>query len=1275
MTEEQIFIAIFKYIEHLFATIRPKKLFFMAVDGVAPRAKINQQRSRRFRTAHEASESIRLARERGETLPDEEPFDSNCITPGTEFMEKLSNHLCYFVHKKLNEDDNWKGVKIVLSGQEVPGEGEHKIMEYIRLARSQPDYDPNTRHCIYGLDADLIMLGLLTHDPHFCLLREEVTFGSQKNKSNLKTRTPDAIRFYLLHLSLFREYLDLEFSQQLKYGSLSFEYDLERIIDDFILMSLFVGNDFLPNLPSMHINEGALTVLFDLYKKVLPTLDGYLNINGKINFQRLQSLLNELSAMEKNKFLEDNQHLIKEFTAKSMKKAKESRAPNPRKRGISRTQKQIVEQLKIFSSDTFADDFQVSKEIIVNPEDRKFLLKLAEELNFNIWVDEGAGVGKIPQSIVISRHRNLDEVSPNETEENEIDSDYEEEQSLLRQRVFKSYEKFNLIEHQDVKSEASIDENDSSKMLLIEFENHRANYYAEKINLKMKDKKQMKFFIGYYAQGLQWVMYYYYLGVQSWGWYFPYHYAPMVSDLYNLEDCISFVGNWSKGKPFLPFEQLLGVLPPKSIKLIPAAYHDLVLGAGSPIGDFYPDKFETDLNGKKNDWEAVVKIPFIDEKRLLNAMKTKESMLSKAEKKRNSFGSSWVFEFFAKMKPVEFSSPLPDIFPPILHSYVKQSEYKLPTVESIDELVHGLVNGVKLGVDSLPGFPTLYTLDFESFMMRHGVKVFGSPAKSESIIIRILPTESISTIEELALKLVGRRVHVGWPYLKEAVVVGISNSSVSYQIKVSDQNQIIKPLETSKELQPHMLYQKMYSESDSDRWIAKATKTEEFYSQHCGVLIGEAEVLVDVSLIKGLKRLDNGAMVKNFGIFSDEKRTFPLQLIIQKVKVEDPRFKEKPAPPINVEFPEGTEGFYIGDGINYGRKFYVSGYSSSGRSLKLLSDSPWPKQPLFPKTIFQKYMESEKYVPMRHISKILGISGISLSKIASSAFAIPIGKNDKPMEGEKTNIGLNIKYDARKLKVVGYSRFSINSGWELSDRAVQLIKEYNDRFPQVLEVFSKPKTDFPNAREIFGDAHEEKFKELKQWLKDKKIKEFEKVAVDVEILPGSYVQELESQIALYRKEIENAKAKEVQIQNVPAQLLLLPSQANFRLSPFQSFKVGDRVVFVLKKGSVPCGATGTTVGVEKPAQTETRKGSQMAAKQNVISNEYDWVHVLFDIPFMGGTTLDNRCSTKSGLLVSSNGLLNLTNPQPPVYRKFAGKPNFSKTSVGPIKKIMKPNAS
>lgn len=82
LSEEEMFIRIFNYIEHLFGKIKPKQLFFMAIDGVAPRAKMNQQRSRRFRTALDAEKARDKAIKDGIEMPKEEPFDSNCITPG-----------------------------------------------------------------------------------------------------------------------------------------------------------------------------------------------------------------------------------------------------------------------------------------------------------------------------------------------------------------------------------------------------------------------------------------------------------------------------------------------------------------------------------------------------------------------------------------------------------------------------------------------------------------------------------------------------------------------------------------------------------------------------------------------------------------------------------------------------------------------------------------------------------------------------------------------------------------------------------------------------------------------------------------------------------------------------------------------------------------------------------------------------------------------------------------------------------------------------------------
>ena len=137
--------------------------------------------------------------------------------------------------------------------------------------------------------------------------------------------------------------------------------------------------------------------------------------------------------------------------------------------------------------------------------------------------------------------------------------------------------------------------------------------------MEIRETYQRDALIQKYCEGLEWVMAYYYEGVASWSWFFNYHYGPYLSDIIEFlarddNDPSKYCPiKFDLGRPFAPFEQLMGVLPSLSSSLVPAPLATLMTSPESPILHFFPSEFESDLNGKKNSWEAVVKIPFIDE--------------------------------------------------------------------------------------------------------------------------------------------------------------------------------------------------------------------------------------------------------------------------------------------------------------------------------------------------------------------------------------------------------------------------------------------------------------------------------------------------------------------------------------------------------------------------------------------------------------------------------------------------------------------------------------
>ncbi|RHZ49557.1 hypothetical protein Glove_519g79 [Diversispora epigaea] len=1174
ISEEKIFIDIFNYIDHLFTKIKPKKIFFMAVDGVAPRAKMNQQRGRRFRTAKDAAEAVRRAQQKGEELPKEAPFDSNCITPGTEFMTKLSLQLKYFINKKVTEDSNWGNIKIVLSGHEVPGEGEHKIMEYIRNSKAQSDYDPNVRHCLYGLDADLIMLGLLSHDPHFALLREEVTFGPSKKKKHGRIESQN---FYLMHLSLLREYLDLEFSTLRE--SLTFEYNLERIIDDFILLALFVGNDFIPHLPSLHIAEGALGLMFKVYKKTLQQAGGYINNGGLLDMKRLEMIFKELGDFERDIFTSesDDQKWFKGKQKSHLEQIEKNKnnkklVLTPRQKGIYEKIKQLVKS-QSDEPEHFPADYPA--------RDRVFIQNLAKEL-------------RIQQSVGCYEGTEDKHVYVQYDPEVESDGDMR----MIREKVFRKYEKADVIEDDDAEA---FEEKERQKNEL-KFVECKKDYYKKKMNIDYDNPEQIDKLIGSYVEGLQWVLHYYYNGVASWGWFYPYHYSPKITDLRGLE---RFDIKFELGKPFKPFEQLMGVLPEGSKHLLPVPHQELMTNPDSPIKDFYPTEFELDMNGKKQDWEAVVNIPFIDQDRLIAALDSSEHRLTKEEKERNTIGQSLQFTYDPE-ENLTYASSLPGFFSDVSHCRCSMKVFHLPTLNGL-KLLKGLCNGVKLGIEAMAGFPSLETIPHTGALQQHGVNVFNSESKNETMVITLKNQFENRKTDEIAKEIIGKRIFVGWPFLQEAKVQAISDEYCKYEF--DGVKQITKTVHRSDNL---------------EHWRKKAEKLEHVYNKRFGTITGTVEVVAHVLMLKGLKRLGDGELVKEYANVGDEVE-YAMQTTVSNIESEDPRFEERPPIPVEEEFPIKTPIFFLSSPL-YGSPGLICPSSEKNLAVKLAIGSNGCKEPDFGLLIAQDFANRVKYYPSYYVARELRMTGLTLSKLTASLHVICRSTD------QRVNLGLNLKFEAKKQKVLGYTRKTKDSGWEYSEKAMKILEQYMETFPEFIEALENKHKDEIYSAEDFYPKEEavERIRAIKEWLKTVEVRDFEKVSLDAEQLDKEAIAKIEKAADEYNK---RQCYRQLIVKNVPRHVLLKPEHALTRLQG-QNFSLGDRVVFVQNSGRVSIAAKGTVVGIEK-------------------SN----IDVLFDVSFMSGSTLGDRCSPYRGMTVPGSALLNLT-------QKFLDSNNYKESKQG-----------
>jgi len=274
--ENKMFNRILEYIDFLIDYCNPKKEVYISVDGVAPLAKMNQQRKRRFRSIQDKIIINEIKKKYKKN--NNNKWSNTVITPGTEFMEKLNNRIIDHFKKKKN-----KKIKITLSSYHVPGEGEHKILNDIR---EKTQYNKNNTYVIYGLDADLIFLALASQKSNIYLLREE-TEVKKKNTNILKDE--NSIEEELIFVSI--DEMKKSYVKQIKEliivnsnnKLIGFNFDENRLISDFIFISFFLGNDFLPHIPSINIRNYGLDNILDAYVKMFHRKKNYILDETRVN--------------------------------------------------------------------------------------------------------------------------------------------------------------------------------------------------------------------------------------------------------------------------------------------------------------------------------------------------------------------------------------------------------------------------------------------------------------------------------------------------------------------------------------------------------------------------------------------------------------------------------------------------------------------------------------------------------------------------------------------------------------------------------------------------------------------------------------------------------------------------------------------------------------------------------------------------------------------------------------------------------------------------------
>ena len=269
-------------IEEYISVINPSKTVIIAFDGVAPVAKLEQQRSRRYKSWHQNEINKMIFKKNKDDV-----WNTTAITPGTKFMADLNDTVSK--HFSIDSFSRLNVSKIFVSGSNKVGEGEHKLFDYIRV---NPEKHSNETTIIYGLDADLIMLSInhLAICPNIYLFRETPHFiqsidSSLEPEANYYLDIPQLTNTIIKYMNNDRP---LTSEQQ------------KNKVYDYIFLCFFLGNDFLPHFPALNIRTGGVDKMINAYKATIGDTDDYITDGKNINWNNVRKVVKFLADLEED---------------------------------------------------------------------------------------------------------------------------------------------------------------------------------------------------------------------------------------------------------------------------------------------------------------------------------------------------------------------------------------------------------------------------------------------------------------------------------------------------------------------------------------------------------------------------------------------------------------------------------------------------------------------------------------------------------------------------------------------------------------------------------------------------------------------------------------------------------------------------------------------------------------------------------------------------------------------------------------------------------------